>query len=159
MSLHVVSRQEYSPTWSVSQRRSGHAVVGTIPIASPLHFKTMTAREAKPGRNRGTDPSPRAGAARERAGRRWYVYLIVCRNGAIYTGIALDVSARYAQHVAGKGARYTRAHPPIRLLGKFACADQSMASRMEAAIKKLPAAAKRELVGKAGRAARKRLLG
>lgn len=103
--------------------------------------------------------SPRALAARGRAARRWYVYLIACRNGAIYTGIALNVAARYAQHVAGTGARYTRAHPPSRLLGKFACPNQSVASRMEAAIKKLPAAGKRELVGKTGPAARKFLLG
>jgi predicted GIY-YIG superfamily endonuclease len=57
------------------------------------------------------------------------------------------------------GARYTRAHPPSRLLGKFTCTNQSVASRMEAAIKKLPAAGKRELVGKTGPAARKILLG
>lgn len=103
--------------------------------------------------------STRASTARERAVRRWYVYLIACRNGAIYTGIALDVAARYAQHLAGTGARYTRANPPERLLGRFACPDQSVASRVEAAIKKLPAAAKRELPGKSGRAVRKLLLG
>lgn len=103
--------------------------------------------------------SPRARRARERTARRWYVYLIVCRNGAVYTGIALDVAARYAQHVAGTGARYTRANPPRRLLGKFVCPNQSAASRMEAAIKKLSAAAKRELVGKTSPAARKILFG
>jgi len=103
--------------------------------------------------------SPRARGARERAARRWYVYLIVCCNGAVYTGIALDVAARYAQHVAGTGARYTRANPPRRLLGKFVCPNQSTASRMEAAIKKLPAAAKWKLIGKSGPAARKILFG
>ena len=105
------------------------------------------------------NPSHRARAARERAARRWYVYLIVCRNGAVYTGIALKVAARYAQHVAGTGARYTRANPPRLLLCKFVCPNQSVASRMEAAIKKLPATAKRALVGKSGPAARKLLFG
>jgi predicted GIY-YIG superfamily endonuclease len=57
-------------------------------------------------------PSPRLRAAQERAAKRWYVYLIQCRSNAIYTGIALDVAARYAQHLAGTGARYTRANPP-----------------------------------------------
>ena len=38
----------------------------------------------------------------------WYVYLIECRDGSLYTGIATDVDRRYAEHVAGKGARYTR---------------------------------------------------
>ncbi len=102
-------------------------------------------------------PAPRALAARERAAKRWYVYLLLCRNGAIYTGIARNVAARFAQHAAGTGARYTRANPPLRLLAKFVCASQSEASRMEAAIKKLPAPGKRELIGKGGAAARKLL--
>ena len=103
--------------------------------------------------------SPRARAAQERAAKRWYVYLILCRSGAIYTGIARDVAVRYAQHAAGTGARYTRANPPRRLLVKFACLNQSEASRMEAAIKNLAATDKRKLVAKTGSVARKLLLG
>jgi putative endonuclease len=103
-------------------------------------------------------PSPRSQASLERAARRWYVYLILCRGNAIYTGIALDVMARYAQHVAGTGARYTRANPPRRLLAKFACPNQSVAGQLEAAIKRLSAAGKRNLVGTTGVAARKLLL-
>jgi putative endonuclease len=86
------------------------------------------------------------------------VYLILCRSNAIYTGIALDVAARYAQHVAGTGARYTRANPPRRLLAKFVCPNQSVAGRLEAAIKRLSAARKRKLVGLTGAAARELLL-
>jgi len=84
--------------------------------------------------------------------------MILCRGNAIYTGIALDVAARYAQHVAGTGARYTRANPPRRLLARFACPNQSEAARLEAAIKRLPAAEKRRLIGTSGAAARRRLL-
>jgi putative endonuclease len=86
------------------------------------------------------------------------VYLVLCRSNAIYTGIALDVAARYAQHVAGTGARYTRANPPRRLLAKFACPNQSVAGRLEAAIKRLSAAEKRKLDDTTGAAARKLLL-
>jgi len=103
-------------------------------------------------------PAIRSLVARERAARRWYVYLILCRGNAIYTGIALDVAARYAQHLAGTGARYTRANPPRRLLTKFVCRNQSVAAKLEAAIKRLPAAEKRKLVGTTGAAARKLLL-
>ena len=92
-------------------------------------------------------PSKRARTAQVRAAKRWYVYLVLCRNGAVYTGIARDVAARYAQHLAGTGARYTRASPPRRLLVKFACLNRSVAGRMEAAIKKLTATNKRILVG------------
>ncbi|GAB3336662.1 GIY-YIG nuclease family protein [Marilutibacter aestuarii] len=75
----------------------------------------------------------------------WYVYLIECRGGRIYTGIATDVVRRYAEHAAGKGARFTRAWPPERLLGSFGHPDRASASRAEHAIKKLSPARKRAL--------------
>jgi putative endonuclease len=103
-------------------------------------------------------PSPRSRSARERAAKRLYVYLIPYRSGTIYTGIAFDVAARYAQHLAGTGARYTRANPPHRLLTKFACPNQSVAGRLETAIKRLSAGEKRKLVGRTGTEARKLLL-
>ena len=86
------------------------------------------------------------------------MYLILCRSGTIYTGIALDVVARYAQHVAGTGARYTRANPPRRLLTKFACQNQSVAGRLEAAIKNLAAIEKTKLVGRTSAQVRRALL-
>ena len=75
----------------------------------------------------------------------WYVYLIECIDGSVYTGIAVDVDRRYAQHAAGKGARYTRSRPPMRLLARFAYPDRSSASRAEYAIKQLTPARKRAL--------------
>lgn len=75
----------------------------------------------------------------------WFVYLIECRNGSVYTGIAVDVEARYAAHCEGRGARFTRMHPPSRLLAAFACRDRSEASRAEAAIKRCSPSRKREL--------------
>ncbi|QBB71006.1 GIY-YIG nuclease family protein [Pseudolysobacter antarcticus] len=80
----------------------------------------------------------------------WFVYLIECRDGSIYTGISTDVAARYAKHSSGKGARYTRSHPPLRLLASFAHADRSSAARAECAIKKLSAAEKRIIAAQAG---------
>ncbi len=75
----------------------------------------------------------------------WYVYLLECHDGSVYTGIATDVDRRYAQHAAGKGARYTRAHPPLRLLGRFEYPDRAAASRAEYAIKQLTPVRKRAL--------------
>ena len=72
----------------------------------------------------------------------WYVYLIKCRDGSIYTGIATDVDRRYAEHVAGKGARYTRSRPPLCLLARFEYPDRAAASRAEYAIKQLTRARK-----------------
>ena len=75
----------------------------------------------------------------------WFVYLVECQDGSIYTGIAVDVDKRYAEHAAGKGARYTRSHPPARLLARFEHPDRSSALKAEYAIKQLSAAAKRAL--------------
>jgi putative endonuclease len=75
----------------------------------------------------------------------WFVYLLECRGGRIYTGIATDVDRRLAEHRAGRGARFTRAHPPERELARLPCADRSDALRREAAIKRLAPAAKRAL--------------
>jgi putative endonuclease len=79
----------------------------------------------------------------------WFVYVIECRDGSLYTGIAVDVERRYAEHVAGKGARYTRSHPPAKLLARFAQPDRSSALRAEYAIKQLSPSAKRALCAQA----------
>lgn len=76
---------------------------------------------------------------------QWFVYMLECRDGSLYTGIATDVERRYAEHCAGTGARYTRSHPPQRLLGKTGHADRAAASRAEYAIKRLSPTRKRAL--------------
>lgn len=82
-----------------------------------------------------------ASAPRQNA---WFLYLIECLDGSIYTGIAIDVAARYAEHASGKGARYTRAHPPARLLASIEYPDRSSAAKAEYRIKQLKATAKRK---------------
>jgi len=77
--------------------------------------------------------------------KAWYVYLIECRDGSLYTGIAVDVALRYAQHVAGTGAKYTRSHPPLRLLGYRQYPDRAEASRAEYRVKQLTPTRKRAL--------------
>jgi putative endonuclease len=72
----------------------------------------------------------------------WYLYLIECTNGALYAGITTDVEARYAKHASGKGAKYTRANPPVRLIGSITFEDRSSASKAEYKIKQLPRAEK-----------------
>lgn len=79
-----------------------------------------------------------------KAAKPWFLYLIECVDGSIYTGITIDIAARYAAHAQGKGARYTRAHPPLRLLGYESHPDRSSASKAEYRIKKLSATEKRK---------------
>ena len=80
------------------------------------------------------------GTPNEAAG--WYLYLIECSNGAWYAGITNDLSKRYAAHASGRGARYTLANPPRRLIGARAYPDRASASRAEWQIKQLPRAQK-----------------
>jgi putative endonuclease len=75
----------------------------------------------------------------------WHVYMIECADGSIYTGIAVDVLARYAAHVLGRGAKYTRSRKPVRLLWHRECGNRSDASREEYRIKRLSAKDKRVL--------------
>ncbi len=72
------------------------------------------------------------------AGPVWYVYLLECQDGTYYTGITTDVERRFAEHVAGTGARYTRSHPPLRVLESCPVDTRSAALRAERAIKRLP---------------------
>jgi len=68
----------------------------------------------------------------------WCLYLLECKNGAYYAGITNDLAARFSAHVAGKGARYTRANPPIKILASKPYPDRSAASVAEAQLKSLP---------------------
>jgi putative endonuclease len=72
-------------------------------------------------------------------GGGWWLYLIECQGGSLYTGITTDVAARYA----GKGARYTRMYPPVRLLAVQPYPTRSEASKAEHAMKRRTAAEKR----------------
>ncbi|TAL97624.1 MAG: GIY-YIG nuclease family protein [Paraburkholderia sp.] len=75
----------------------------------------------------------------------WFLYLIECEDGSVYTGIAVDVQARFDKHLNGTGARYTRSRKPRQLLASFELADRSSASRAEYWVKRLTAVEKRAL--------------
>jgi len=73
----------------------------------------------------------------------WFLYVLECRDGSLYTGITIDVEKRFAMHMAGKGAKYTRSHPPQRIVAMVEYADRSAASRAEYAVMQLSLAQKR----------------
>ena len=75
--------------------------------------------------------------------KTWFVYLIECTDGCLYTGITVDLDARFKAHLQGRGARYMRLHPPLRMLAAEAHADRSAASKAEYCIKQLSSAEKR----------------
>ena len=75
----------------------------------------------------------------------WYLYLIECKNGRLYTGITVDLSARFEAHCAGTGAMFTRLNPPRRMLAAKPFDGCSAATRGELQLKRLPPNQKRFL--------------
>ena len=67
----------------------------------------------------------------------WFVYILRCADGSLYTGIAKDVKRRCQQHNAGTASRYTRSRRPTKLVWQEAQPTQSSALKREAAIKAL----------------------
>jgi putative endonuclease len=76
----------------------------------------------------------------------YYCYILQCCDGTFYTGWSTDPERRTLQHNAGCGARYTRAHRPVRLLYVESLPDRSSAMKREHAIKKMNRKAKEKLI-------------
>ena len=68
----------------------------------------------------------------------YYVYLLRCADGTLYTGFTNDLARRLAAHNAGKGAKYTRGRRPVELVYWESFSNKSSALRREYAIKQLP---------------------
>ena len=66
----------------------------------------------------------------------WVVYLIRCRGDRLYCGVTTDLAARWSAHVAGKGAKFTRAFPPLALVAATRMAGRGEALSLEARIKR-----------------------
>ncbi len=75
----------------------------------------------------------------------WYVYMLECTNGSLYTGITTDVERRFEEH-RNKSAHYTSYNPPVKIVRTEKCLSRSRALKREAAIKKLSRAAKLRLL-------------
>ncbi len=78
-----------------------------------------------------------------------FVYMVECADGTLYTGWTWDVTARVKRHNAGKGAKYTRAHLPVKLVYHEELPDEQAARRREYALKQLTRSQKLKLVAKA----------
>ncbi|MFM1911058.1 MAG: hypothetical protein RJB18_449 [Pseudomonadota bacterium] len=68
----------------------------------------------------------------------WFLYLLECKGGSFYAGITNNLEARFQAHIDGRGAKYTRANPPVRIMAHKTYADRSEASKCEAQLKALP---------------------
>lgn len=78
----------------------------------------------------------------------WYLYILRCRDGSLYTGITTDVEKRLETHRSGKGAKYTRGRGPLELVYRETCGSHSDALKRELEIKALPREKKELLIAK-----------
>ena len=78
----------------------------------------------------------------------WFVYMLCCADGTLYSGITTDPQRRVRQHngeLVG-GAKYTRNRRPVELVWQEPHADRSAASKRESSLKKLSRKAKLQLI-------------
>jgi predicted GIY-YIG superfamily endonuclease len=83
----------------------------------------------------------------------WFVYILLCADGTLYTGITNNLERRCRQHNAGTASRYTRSRRPVRLVYQESQPSRGAALRREAAIKALPRLRKELLIHQEGRQA------
>jgi len=69
---------------------------------------------------------------------KWWTYIVECKDNSYYCGIAISVDARIKAHNEGRGAKYTKGRGPVHLLTAVQFDSKSEASRVEAAVKKMP---------------------
>jgi putative endonuclease len=66
----------------------------------------------------------------------WFLYILLCSDNSLYTGISTDPQKRFQAHLAGKGGHYTRAHKPIKIVYREKAGAHSDALKREAEIKR-----------------------
>ncbi|HTL71261.1 MAG TPA: GIY-YIG nuclease family protein [Candidatus Eisenbacteria bacterium] len=86
-----------------------------------------------------------------RGAAAWFVYILRCGDGSLYTGITNNLARRVRLHGSGRGARYTRSRLPVRLVWRERCADRSRALVRECAVKAFGRARKLALIKAKGK--------
>ena len=76
----------------------------------------------------------------------WFVYILKCEDGSLYTGATNDLEKRFKAHKEGKGGKYTRSHIPVEIVFSKKCANNIVALRKEREIKNLTRKEKLELI-------------
>ena len=77
-----------------------------------------------------------SGAGEDAVPQPWVLYLIECAGERLYAGITNDLAARFAAHCAGRGARFTKAFAPLRVVAASQLPSRSLALKAEHALKR-----------------------
>lgn len=67
----------------------------------------------------------------------WFLYIVKCCDGTLYTGITNDLARRVRQHNEGSASRYTRSRLPVTLVFQEPCCGRSRALKKEYAVKRM----------------------
>lgn len=79
---------------------------------------------------------------------KYFLYILTCSDGSLYTGITNDIEKRMQKHKEGKGSKYVRAHMPFTLSYVEECENKSSALKREMAIKEMSREQKQALISK-----------
>ena len=77
----------------------------------------------------------------------WYLYIVECKDGVLYTGITTDLKRRMREHNSGNGCRFTKYRAPVELLHSEKLRSRSAALKRELKVKSLSRKKKLELIG------------
>jgi putative endonuclease len=76
----------------------------------------------------------------------WYLYVLRCADGTLYTGVTTDLARRCAEHNTGRGSHYTAGRRPVQLVASWAFADRSAAQAAESAFRRQGRSRKLKLI-------------
>ena len=78
--------------------------------------------------------------------QKWVIYILLCNDDTLYTGITNDIENRLTQHETGAGAKYTKGRGPFRIVYQERAPDRSTASKREYEIKKMTKSQKLKMI-------------
>ena len=87
-----------------------------------------------------------ASRKRKKPGKQWYLYVLLCSDSTLYTGITNDLPRRLDQHNSGTASRYTRSRVPVQCVYKERCKGKSSALKKEYAFKQFTRNEKRAYI-------------
>lgn len=76
----------------------------------------------------------------------YFIYILLCTDGSLYTGSTNDIEKRFKDHLAGHGARYTKSHEPVKIVYQEEFATKSEALKRESEIKSWPRKMKQNMI-------------
>ena len=85
-------------------------------------------------------------AGQKKSGKKWFLYILQCKDGSFYTGVTKDLQRRLKMHNAGKASHYTRSRRPVKLLYQESYASRTQVLVRECAVKAFSRKKKEELI-------------